>query len=258
MRILVFSTFYGLPDFTSLSIRNHLAYSIRHEYTYIPDFLEKPTSRQFSWAKILLGMRHLQAGSYDAIFWMDADSLFFNQEVRIEDLLDSSPAPIHFTGDENDIFNGGHILLRSHPKSIEFLQECWKVCEINDHRIVTTHKDEKHLYDQPGILAVLGGADPDDSSTWATGFNAVNGFPENPFRIQKDFQQVYAPSDPQNCKAALSLICDKWRQYCYIHPQRVMNSYPWFMGAEDFIVHFVGNTKHLMTDWREHFQFYPS
>ena len=258
MNILVYSTFYGTPDFTTLSIRNHLSYCNVNGYDYKPDFRTKPTTRQFSWAKILLGIRHLESRQYDAIFWMDADSLFLNQKIRIEDLLSMSDAPIHFTGDENDIFNGGHFILRSHHKSIEFLQECWQVCEIADNRFMTTHKDSIHLYDQPAILAILGGADPKNPMTWADGFNAVNGFPENPYRCHKDFQSAYAPSNPLNCSSALSLICDRWRKYCFIHPQRSMNSYPWYMDQNDFIVHFVGNTKHLMTDWREFFQFYPS
>ena len=189
---------------------------------------------------------------------MDADSLFLNQAIRIEDLLDASSRPIHFTGDENDIFNGGHFILRNQHESLEFLNNCWKVCEIADERIVTTHKDASHLYDQPGILAILGGADPDDPTTWADGFNAVNGFPENPYRMIRDFQAHYAPSNPNNCEAARSLICTRWRPHCFIHAQRAMNSYPWFMGPDDFIVHFVGNTKHLMTEWHEHFELYPN
>lgn len=257
MNILVYSTFYGLPDFTSISIKNHLSYCMSHGYDYKPDFRHKPTTRQFSWAKLLLGINHLESKKYDAIFWMDADSLFLNQEIKIEKFLDTSDAPIHFTGDANDIFNGGHFILRSESKSIEFLKECWQVCEIADDRICTTHKDKIHLYDQPAILAILGGADPKNSKTWADGFNAVNGFPENPYRLHKNFQEMYAPSNPLNCESARSLICEKWRQFCFIHPQRSMNSYPWFMGPKDFIVHFVGNTKHLMTDWRESFKFYP-
>ena len=54
-------------------------------------------TRQFSWAKILLGIRHLESRQYDAIFWMDVDSLFLNQKIRIEDLLSMSDALIHFT-----------------------------------------------------------------------------------------------------------------------------------------------------------------
>ena len=95
MKVLVYSTFYGLPDFTSLSIKNHLSYCNAHGYDYKPDFRIKPTTRQFSWAKLLLGVQHLETKQYDAIFWMDADSLFLNQTIRIEDLLRFSEVPIH-------------------------------------------------------------------------------------------------------------------------------------------------------------------
>lgn len=257
MKILIYSTFYGLPEFTKLSVKNHLSYSLRHNYDYQPDFRRKPTNRQFSWAKILLGIKYLTSGNYDAIFWMDGDSLFLNQAIKLEDLFNNKKEPIHFSGDDNDIFNGGHILIRNDPMSIQFLEECWQVCNISDNRIVTTHKDADQLFDQPAILAVLGGANPKEPSTWADGFNAINGFPENPYRKIKNFQDHYAPSNPFNCNAARSLICDRWRPYCFVHPQRTMNSYPWFMSEKDFIVHFVGNSKHLMTEWRENFAFYP-
>ena len=257
-KVLVYSTFYGSPWFTSLSIRNHLNYCLLHGYDYLPALGSNPLSRQFSWAKIWLGLQHLKSSDYEYIFWMDADSFFLNTTIRIEDLVAGKKESIFFSGDSNDIFNGGHFILRRQQESIDFLMECWKVCNISDERIVTTHKDDIHLYDQPGILSVLGGANPDDPSTWADGFNSVNGFAENPYRFHKNFQADYAPTSPEKCELARSLICEKWRPHCYVYPQRVMNSYPWFMGPDDFIVHFVGNTKHLMTDWREHFTFYPS
>lgn len=256
--ILVYSTFYGLPSFTRDSIANHLDYCNRHQYDYFPDFREKPTDRQFSWAKILLGIQLLESKSYEAIFWMDADSWFLNPLIRLEDWLHHHPEPIQFTGDENDIFNGGHFLLRNCPESIEWLKACWQICHSTDPRFVTTHKDSHHLFDQPGILAVLGGADPQNPSSWAEGFNAVNGYPGNPLRHHHNFQEAYAPTNASRCDAARSLICNRWRSHCKIHPQRAMNSYPWFMGPNDFIVHFVGNTKHLMTEWRDRFCFYPS
>ncbi len=257
-RVLVYSTFYGIPAFTKASIKNHLHYCIKHNYDYIPDFISKPTSRQFSWAKILLGIKYLKTDSYDLIFWMDADSWFLNSSISLESICDDKEEPIQFSGDENDVFNGGHFLLKNHPKSISWLEDCWKICETTDDRFLTTHKDETHLFDQPGILSVLGGANPDDSATWANGFNAINGFPGNYLRVHKDFQINYSPTNYARSLAARSLICDKWRPFCYVHPQRIMNSYPWDMENDDFIVHFVGNTKHLMTDWRDRFNFYPS
>ncbi len=258
MRILVYSTFYGLPSFTKLSIQNHLSYCIRHGYDYIPDIGEKPINRQFSWAKIWLGIEYLETRKYDAIFWMDADSWFLNQDIKIESFLTLSSEPIQFSGDENDVFNGGHFLLRSNSVSLDWLRSCWKVCETQDPRFVTTHKDDRHLFDQPGILAVLGGADPDNPLTWADGFNAINGFPGNPLRRHQDFQQRYAPLTSPQAEASRALICERWRNHCKVYPQSTMNSYPWTLEESDFIVHFVGSTKHLMHEWRERFCFYPS
>lgn len=258
MKILVYSTFYGLPDFTKLSIKNHLSYCLRHGYDYIPDIGEKTIDRQFSWAKISLGIKYLSCYCYDAIFWMDADSWFLNQDICLEQFLETSSEPIQFTGDENDIFNGGHFLLRNSRISLAWLESCWKICYCQDPRFVTTHRDDNHLFDQPGVLALLGGANPDDPSTWADGFNAVNGYPGNPLRLHKEFQSIYAPLSVKSAANALSLVCPKWRPFCKIHPQSAMNSYPWTLEEGDFIVHFVGNTKHLMDEWRNSFLFYPS
>ena len=257
-KLLVISTFYGLPFFTSASVKNHLSYCLKHSYDYVPYLVDKPTDRQFSWAKIVLLQKHISAGQHDAVFWMDGDSLFLNQEITLDSFLDARPEPIQFTGDENDIFNGGHILLRCDQVSLDFLGSCWQICKTSDKRFYTTHKDDSHIFDQPAILAVLGGASPQHSDTWADGFNAVNGFPENPYRKHLDFQAKYSPSLPENCSAARSIICNQWRPHCFIHPQRAMNSYPWFMRPDDFIVHFVGNTKHLIGEWHEHFRFYPN
>lgn len=258
VRILVYSTFYGIPDFTKDSIKNHLAYCLRHGYDYIPEIGKKTISRQFSWAKISLGLHYLVNCSYDAIFWMDADSWFLNQQVHLESFLDRWQEPIQFSGDENDIFNGGHFLLRNCAKSVQWLRECWAICETRDPRFHTTHKDARHLFDQPGILAVLGGANPNDPSTWAEGFNAINGFPGNPYRVHKQFQSEYAPLNESKAAAARTLICERWRPFCLVHPQYAMNSYPWSLVGNDFIVHFVGSSKGYMAQWKNKFIFYPS
>ena len=256
-KILVYSTFYGLPSFTKESIKNHLFYCLKHGYDYIPEIGEKPTWRQFSWAKILLGIKHLKSNRYDAIFWMDADSWFLNDTIKLEYFLDNHQEPIQFSGDENDIFNGGHFLLKNNDLSIKWLEDCWQICETKDDHFITTHKDQFHLFDQPGILAVLGGAKPKEPNTWASGFNAINGFPGNNLRAHKNFKEFFSPMDPHNCEAARSLICQEWRPHCIVHPQRAMNSYPWHMNWDDFIIHFVGNTKHLMQEWHGKFNFYP-
>lgn len=257
VRLCVYSTFYGIPSFTKDSIRNHLAYCNRNGYSYRPFLLDKPTSRQFSWAKILLGLELLRSNRWDAIFWMDADSWFLNNNITLHEWL-HQPEPIQFTGDENDVFNGGHFLLKNCTESIEWLECCWQICETSDPNFVTTHKDEVHLFDQPGIIAALAGADPADPSTWAPAFNAINGYPGNPLRKHHDFQERFAPINEDNCETARSLICERWRPYCLVRPQNSMNSYPWALGDKDFIVHFVGNTKHLMQEWRHRFSFYPA
>ena len=149
MQICVYSTFYGIPSFTKDSIKNHLYYCNKHGYSYKPYLFDKPTTRQFSWAKIIIGIELLKSNKWDAIFWMDADSWFLNCEISLDKWL-QEPEEIQFTGDINDVFNGGHFLLKNTNKSIEWLEACWKVCETNDPKIVTTHRNDKELLTNQG------------------------------------------------------------------------------------------------------------
>jgi len=255
MNTLIYSTFYGHPHFSTLSIRNHLHYANLHHYSYIPHVGENPFQRQFSWAKIYLGLQYLRSGLWDLIFWMDGDSWFLNNSITLLDIIGNRPEAIHFSGDENDIFNGGHFLLRNSPDAINFLEHVLDICETDDPRIVTTHRDSRHLFDQPAILSLLGGADPHNKSTWADAFNSVNGYPGNPFRHHKAFLIDYAPLTADSCERAKSLICDRWRPFCNVLPQSTMNSYPPNIGMDDFIVHFVGNTKDYMHTMQHLFEF---
>jgi len=254
-KICVYSTFYGVPAFSKKSISNHLAYCNKHCYDYKPFLYDKPTHRQFSWEKIYLGLRLLKTNHWDAIFWMDGDSWFLDIDFPLHVWLDDHQ-PIQFTGDENDIFNGGHFFLKNQSSALEWLEHCWQFCYINDPKISTTHKDLVHLYDQPGIIISLGGGNPNKLSSWAPAFNRLNGFPGNPYRIHTNFQEVYAPLTLSKCDAAMSLICNKWRNKCLIRPQSAMNSYPWNLEGNDFIIHFVGGTHHLMSEWSDRFEFY--
>ncbi|MFS6818059.1 hypothetical protein AAF134_01395 [Synechococcus lacustris Tous-12m] len=194
--ILVYSTFYGLPSFTRDSIANHLDYCNKHQYDYFPDFREKPTERQFSWAKVLLGIQLLESNKYEAIFWMDADSWFLNPHIRLEDWLHNHPEPIQFTGDENDVFNGGHFLLRNCPESIEWLKACWQICHSTDPRFVTTHKDSHHLFDQPGILAVLGEPIPKTPAVGPRALMPLMGTLVIPYAISTTSKRPMPPPTP--------------------------------------------------------------
>ena len=154
------------------------------------------------------------------------------------------------------MFNGGHFLLENTNKSIEWLEACWKVCETNDPKIVTTHRNDKELFDQPGILAILGGLII--GQNYGLLDSTISMVFRNPYRVQKNFQEHFAPLNKSKSSAARSLICEKWKPHCLVHPQESMNSYPDTVKQGDFIVHFVGNTKHLMEEWKDSFRFYTS
>jgi hypothetical protein len=64
------------------------AYCEKNGYTYIQynDTLDK--NRPVPWSKIIAVKNHLDI--FDWIMWIDADAMFFNHDIRIEDRIDDS------------------------------------------------------------------------------------------------------------------------------------------------------------------------
>ena len=244
-RIAVLSSFYGRPPWSKSSLANHLAYCLRHGYDYLPALHRQCPERHHSWERVQRAAQLLSGDRYDAVFWMDGDSWFLDASWPLQRFLADSSAPIQFTGDQSDVINTGHLLLRRHHEAVAFLEAWWQIHRAPGVQLPTSHLEEGALMDGPAAIALLGGAEPGDPSTWLAAFNRINGCPGNPARHLRSFQSTHHPLDNTRARRAHAAIADRWRPFCHVWPQGRLNAYPWSVQPGDFILHFVGDSKHL-------------
>ena len=105
---------------------NRMAYAAKHNYALINASELIDVQRPPAWSKILAVQDAMTTGC-DWVFWMDADALIMNSEIRLEEILPSNPdANLVITQDVNG-FNAGMWLMRNSPWSIDFLREWWSM-----------------------------------------------------------------------------------------------------------------------------------
>ena len=116
---------------TSIGIENKRSYCEMHGYDFIceEDWLDP--SRPIQWSKILLLEKVLKNCDYKWIFWTDADSLFMNLSIRLEDLVDSEYNLI-ISNDYNGI-NTGEFLIKNCPWSAQLLSGIYAHVECINH-----------------------------------------------------------------------------------------------------------------------------
>ena len=110
--------------------QNKLNYVHKHGY-YLFD--ESATSldktRPPSWSKIKAVQRLLQHENCDWVFWMDADTVIMNSDIRIESFLPLPDAKgdllIAHEGAKG--YNAGAWIVRNSPWTLEFLQTWWNM-----------------------------------------------------------------------------------------------------------------------------------
>ncbi|KAF4749289.1 hypothetical protein FOZ63_003333, partial [Perkinsus olseni] len=133
-RIIVIASAWIGPQkrFTDAK-RNHVRYALKHGYGYFAVECNWSDRGFPHWSKLLIA-RHLLEGhglsrAPEYLFWMDADSLFMNPSIRIEDHL-VTPNPTKdfiFSGEREMVINTGHFLLRKSQWSLDFLKEVYRM-----------------------------------------------------------------------------------------------------------------------------------
>jgi len=99
MKILILTSYtknitwndYGNCDFGNLSSINHLKYSQKHNYSYLSRIVDENdyTDRHLTWIKIDIIKNKLPF--YDYVVWIDADAIFMDMDVKIENFLEDDP-----------------------------------------------------------------------------------------------------------------------------------------------------------------------
>ena len=128
------------------------AYAARWGYDFINHFGSLDEARPPAWSKIQLLLRNLD--KYDWLYWIDADAMIMNPDIRLEVFLDDvdmviaqEAYPSHYG---NYQFNTGSFFLRNAPWSRKMLESAWEQIALRDHL----------YWDQAAIRHVLD-ADPD-------------------------------------------------------------------------------------------------
>ncbi len=107
----------------SPSIENKREYCKKHGYDFFCLEHSLDPSRHPAWSKIKIIEEVLSTGIYEWIFWSDADALFMNFAVKLEELIDDKYDFI-LNRDENDL-NSGHFYLKNTDWSRNFLVEVY-------------------------------------------------------------------------------------------------------------------------------------
>ncbi len=77
----------GTCDYASIATKNHIDYCNKHNYTYISEVwdLGEYGTWHPTWVKIFMLQKYIN--NYDYIVWIDADAIFYNKDVKIEELI---------------------------------------------------------------------------------------------------------------------------------------------------------------------------
>jgi hypothetical protein len=183
---------------------------------------------------------------------MDGDSFFINMDIKLEKFTEKV-ADLIATGDENDIINTGHILLKNSEWSKKFVDN-WIAFRqplssdvLNKFSLITTHfthhDGQTYFNDQPPVNLILGGADPNQIDRWFDVFNNVNFYEGN--KLRKHGIE-FSPILDDNLMRTNSLISRELSKHVCIVTQDQMNSYPSTFKKGDFILHWAEQHKELI------------
>ena len=250
---IVTGWFGEIPEVVERITLNHKAFAHLHGYSHYffgsNDISQHASlikgSADYHWIKPELLRRCLQDHEY--VFWMDMDSVFFDLTHSLED-LQRLRKDFVFTGDQFDVFNGGHLFLRQSDFSFELLDKWESLRTLPFPNLSTTQQGEDgHVGDQVAMNYLLAGGEPLQSSVSGTGkllFDTINGWTGNEERRHKDFHLRYSPSHRKNLRRTKSLIARRHQKYVHVVVQSRLNAYPWWTNAgpgtgSGPIVHFV-------------------
>jgi len=81
---------YGKCDYGDFASLNHHEYANKHGYSYIKKIVNNDDYQDWhpTWIKIDVLKTYLPLFEY--LVWIDADAVFYNQDLKIEDLIDDN------------------------------------------------------------------------------------------------------------------------------------------------------------------------
>ena len=125
------------------SIANKQAYADKHGYDVILDGSIIDETRPTSWSKLLAMRKYLPY--YDFLFYVDADTLVLNFDIKLEDIVDYGYDQL-LAADRNGL-NCGVWLIRNTPWSLWFLDEMWAQSQlVNPSTFVLFHYEQRAMH----------------------------------------------------------------------------------------------------------------
>jgi len=147
-RIAIITFITDQKSYIHLSLKNKAHYAQRHGYDLIIDY-ESHSSRGTTWLKFDMVSRLIKKEQYDWIWWMDFDTLITNTDIKVADIISESLANVTkpneidllLTDDCNGL-NDGSFIVRSSPRSIDFLNRVRDIHDTNQVKDVSTNDQE--------------------------------------------------------------------------------------------------------------------
>ena len=133
LRVAIASSHISKGAKPLISIHNHRAYALIHNYSYFYYNEQLNPSRPPQWAKISI-IRHILAlpRKFDWLLWLDSDAIILKLGKSVENILDHFNVSINvklvFSGDTNAM-NTGVMLLRRSDWVLNALKEVWDIGE---------------------------------------------------------------------------------------------------------------------------------
>ena len=135
---------HHITSYARISEHNVKRYCDRHGYAYhvyraIPSELDPAISG--SWVRSWL-LKH-NIAQHDWVIWIDADVLFRNQEIKLEDILDGRDILL-----AKDLcawpFNSGVMGFRNTPVNVDLIDKIWqRMLEVNDKSTVYSDQGDQ-------------------------------------------------------------------------------------------------------------------
>lgn len=264
-RIAVVAAWAGeVPDIVEAVKKNHEAFAARHGYDYLfyDDSTLKPVQRlvrgegDLHWIKP--GVISSALETHEFVLWTDLDSVFHDLDKSLDDLIRKGKDFV-FTGDHNDLFNGGHLLFRRSEFSYRLISEWGKLQFIPFPKWVlgSQQGDSGHVGDQVAMNYLLAGGHATQVDVLENGLrllNLTNGWLGNPDRARKKFHKTHAPVSILNLPRSRRLLAPAIRQSVGIVVQHRLNAHPWWgpkgkNNRKGPIVHFVPPYKGLLDEY---------
>lgn len=250
-----------IPDVVNDVRKNHEAFAHRHGYEYlmfgekelkpVRDLVRGEGDRH--WIKPEVISAALE--DHEFVFWTDLDSVFHDLGHDLGDLMIPGKDFV-FTGDHNDVFNGGHLFFRNTDFAHNLLNQ-WSSLQAIPFPAWAEGSQQGpsgHVGDQVAMNFLLGGgrADPEDVRENALRIlNLTNGWVGNPQRAREKFHKTHAPTTARNLRRTRKLLSPSVRHSVEVVVQHRLNSYPWWgpkgkSNRRGPIVHFVPPYKGLL------------